>query len=125
MRRLAGAGILVLLAVIGAFMAGQAMGPPAGRAQPISYWLGDGRTVGAQVIAGPRSFCGIVSVDESSSEVRIRIECRDPLGVGSSAIGVPYGFLIQLQAPLNGRQVLDGDGNPGTLCSTAGCLPSD
>lgn len=94
-------------------------------AQPISYWLADGRGLGVQVIAGPRSFCGIASVDQTSSEVRVRVECREPLLTsGSSAAGYPYYFLLRLEAPLGGRRVIDGDGNPGTICTTAGCVPS-
>lgn len=89
---------------------------------PISYWVMDDRTLGVQVMDGPGSTCGLVATEETTTEVRVRVECRRPLlSAGSSAVGILHDFVLPLKAPLADRTVLDGSGLPAKRCATPPC----
>ena len=95
-----------------------------GAAEPISYWLAGDQTLGIQVIGGHGDFCGIASVAESGTDVRIEARCVSPIGLGSTAEGVMYNFLVRLGAPLGGRAVLDASGGAAALCGGSSCMPA-
>lgn len=93
-----------------------------GSPKAISYWLTDDRTLGIQLIDGPNSSCHIAATEESATEVRVIAECRRPLvSAGSTGAGYPYDFIVQLQAPLGSRVVLDAFGTPAERCAAAHC----
>jgi len=89
---------------------------------PISYWVLDDRTLGVEVMDGPASMCAVDATQETTREVRVRVECHRPLlSAGSSAVGKIFDFVVALQAPLADRAVLDGSGLPAKLCASPHC----
>lgn len=86
---------------------------------PISYWTIDEQTLGVLVVSGPPAShsCAIEQMGETTDQVLIRAECRSPVfGGGSTMAGYRYEFTVALTQPLGNRRVLDGAGEPGTLC---------
>ncbi len=121
-RRLAFAGLAIGVVMILAVVVLIAVAVSHGGPMPISYWVIDDRTLGVQVMDGPASRCGIAATDETETEVRVRVECKEPfLSTGSTAAGYLYEFVAHLQAPLADRAVLDGSGLPAEPCATPGC----
>ena len=90
--------------------------------EPFDYWLIDDRTLGVIVVSGPRHSCAIARTTEDDDVVRIVAECHGPLlSLGGTAVGIPYQFVVELNAPLGARLVLDGLGNLATRCSVPRC----
>lgn len=114
--------LLVIALSVGYLVA--VLGPLRNSPMPISYWVVDDRTLGVQVMAGAGYTCGIEATAETTTEVRVHVECRGPLlSAGSSAVGVLHDFVVPLSAPLADRVVLNGSGLPAKQCPTPSCWP--
>lgn len=92
----------------------------------LAYWIMKERTLGVVVADGIYIKCEVVRVDEASDSVRIWAECLEPLLPVPMAAALTLNVLrVSLQATLPERSVLDGSGNPVTLCHKPApdCLP--
>jgi hypothetical protein len=77
-----------------------------------TYWLVDEATLRVQVVSGPQHSCSIRNTVETTSDVRIEAECREPfIPLPSTAIGILYCFDARLQTAIGERVVIDGLGN--------------
>lgn len=116
-------GALLVIALSGAYLVA-VLGALRNSTMPISYWVVDDRTLGVQVMSGAGYTCGIDATEETTTEVRVRVDCRGPLlSAGSSAVGILHDFVVPLRAPLADRAVLNGSGLPAKRCATPSCWP--
>lgn len=120
-KRAIGVGALVVILLSGGYLVA-VLQAVRDAPMPISYWIVDDRTLGVRVMDGPASECGVDAVQETTREVRVRVECHRPLlSAGSTAAGKIFDFVVALQAPLADRVVLDGSGLPAKLCASPPC----
>ena len=120
-KRTIAVGALLVILLSGGYLVA-VLGALQHSPMPISYWVLDDRTLGVQVMDGPASTCRVDATQETTTEIRVRVECRRPLlTAGSSGVGKLFDFVVPLQAPLAGRAVLDGSGLPAKRCGTAPC----
>lgn len=117
------AGALLVIALSVGYLAA-VLGPLRNSPMPISYWVVDDRTLGVQVMSGAGYTCGIDATEETTTEVRVRVDCRGPLlSTGSTAVGILHDFVVPLNAPLADRAVLNGSGLPAMRCAAPSCWP--
>ncbi len=110
--------LVPLALLVGAIIAGCSVRSPV----VLSYWIVDDRTLGVQAMEGPNEACAVASTLETTTEVRVRVECAKPiLSAGSTGAGYLYKFVIPLAMPLADRAVIDGTGMPASRCVTSPC----
>ena len=108
-------GLFVIVAVVGLFTL--ALYSRREVQKPFAYWTIEERTLGIVVAEGIYIECEVVQVDEATDAVRIWAQCLEPLLPVPMAAALSLNvFRVSLQAPLAEREVIDGSGNPGTLC---------
>lgn len=91
---------------------------------PASYWTVDDRTIGVLITSGGGIVCGVASVDETSTEVRLRTECAEPwLSLGSTADLKLTVVTVALGTSLGQRTVIDGLGQPAVRCESEATCP--
>jgi hypothetical protein len=119
-RRAALAVVLGLLGVVAVLLLALTVRRPV--LYPIGYQVADDRTLKIVVATGDPIPCDIGHVEESATDVRVFAECLEPfLSTGSLAMLIEHTFDVTLQRPLGTREVVDGNGRPGTLCPTFPC----
>ena len=87
--------------------------------KPFAYWLIRDQTLGILVGDSQNVGCAVSLVDASSDGITIHAQCWERLvPVPQAAALQAYVMEVILPAPLGSRQVINGLGQLGTLCSS-------
>jgi hypothetical protein len=93
-------------------------------AVPASYWPVDDSTIEVMIGNGIGIECGVASVTESATDVRVQSECDEPWvsGGGTGALKLTVS-MHALATPLGNRTVIDGQGHPAKQCPSEAACP--
>lgn len=92
------------------------------RSVTIAHWTVSDRVLGVEVVGGVGDTCYVAETLETTEQVQIIAECREPLlWLGGPAVGVPHEFEVVLEQVLDDRSVIDAFGHPAQRCLLPRC----